>query len=115
MRVKHLIIWLLIFMPAIVSANSDFLDSFRCGNKYIELGMSVSEFRRACGTAWMPDEIRTEIRHYKTPKEIRHFVDSLPPSANTYQFWIYREYGRYSIWLWVVNGIVERIERGDRQ
>lgn len=105
--------WVVALIIGSASADVEFLESFRCGNKFVELGMSVREMRDVCGNIW-PDEIRTDVNHYKTPGAVKNFVTSLPPSANTYQFWIYRDYGKFNTWVWVVNGRVDRIEVGER-
>lgn len=90
-------------------------DKFRCGNALIEPGMHRNEIMDVCGRSWVPDEIRTEIRIYKKPANIVHFVESLPPTANTYQYWIYRDYGRYETVLFLYDGYLEKIYEGDRQ
>lgn len=107
--------YLLLFMAALSgnTAAKD-IESWRCGNGFVELGMHRNEIMDVCGQSWMPDEIRTEVKYYQTPRAIQHFVESLPVGANTHQFWIYRPYGQYETWLWIRNGHLIKIERGDR-
>lgn len=95
-------------------AASKNLDSMRCGNEFVEVGMHINELREVCGSVWVPSEIRTDIKHYKTRRNIVHFVESLPPTANTYQYWVYRKPGRFNTWLWITDGYIRRIVYGDR-
>lgn len=99
-----------IILIALFSSSQIHAETFRCGNKIISEGMTTHELIYACGASWMPDEIRTNIKHYSTPSDIEHFVTSLPASANTYQWWVYRPYGEHEKWLWVVNGYIQDIQ-----
>lgn len=106
--------FLLILAIASAGLGAKEIDSWRCGNGFIELGMHRNEIMDVCGSSWMPDEIRTEVKYYTTPRMIQGFVESLPPAANTHQFWIYRPYGQYETWLWFRDGWLIKIEKGDR-
>lgn len=105
---------LLLGLLAVPGVQAKEIESWRCGNGFVELGMHRNEIMDVCSTSWMPDEIRTKVKYYTTPRQIRHFVESLPPAANTYQFWIYRNYGQYETWLWLRDGYLIKIEKGDR-
>jgi hypothetical protein len=112
---RYLLVLCLLLGGQASARDSDrFRDSWRCGNGIVEVGMHRNDVMDECGRQWVPDEIRTKVRYYQSRDEIIHFVESLPPAANTYQFWIYREYGQYETWIWFKNGFVTRIEYGDR-
>ena len=97
---------LALFLPFTVVA-----ETFRCGNALIGEGMRTHQLIEACGKKWVPDEIRTGVQYLTSRKDIIRFVDELPPTANTYQWWIYRPYGQNERWLFVVNGRIESIEQ----
>jgi len=98
----------------IASASAYEKTSFRCGNGLVEIGMDIKQIKKSCGRKWLPDEIRTKVQNYKTPRDIAFFIKDLPPTANTYQYWLYRNYGKFDIWLTLRNGVIQYIGEGER-
>lgn len=100
-----------IYVPAVKAKE---LNSFRCGNALVEVGMNIVELIESCKYNWVPSEIRTRVKHYTTQRDIVHFVESMPATANTYQYWVYRTPGKFNTWLWITDGYITRIVYGDR-
>ena len=84
-------------------------DSYRCGTRLLQLGMTVNEVQTLCPTSQQPDN----IEHYLQSFEIHHrgYYGVHYVSLQTYKMekWTYKRYGRFRTYIIFRDGMIYQI------
>ncbi len=105
---KH-VFFLLAFLPfSTAFADNKELNSYRCGNKLIQLGMTQQDIFNTCGPNGEPSKVLTKDVNKANPYE-RYSDGTMPVYTDQYVYWLYEPYGKYDTYVVFKNGRVVRI------
>lgn len=113
MRIVFLVVVSIMFFSSTVSAGD--IERYRCGNKFIELGMNIDQIKKACGKKrWKP--IKVEKQEVNKGLRGYYYEDgTMPVAVDYYDKLLYGEYGKFYVWVIMKNGRVERINQTSKR
>lgn len=97
------VMWIVLFAsPAIADKQ---INSYRCGNGLIQMGISLSEAKRVCGNK-RPDNVRNWTREYS---------NGFTTWTRSFRGWVFRDYGKFTVMVVFNQGsVIEIIQTNDR-
>lgn len=98
---------IILTLPMVGLAESE-LDSYRCGNKLIKLGMTAQDIFNTCGASGEPSRTFTKEEQKANPYA-RYSDGTMPVHTDHYDYWLYEPYGKFDTYVVFRNGRVIRI------